>query len=57
MATGPHMRRIHGLNLPTGVILLASQMRPIVTSVNASTTRATIMTTPTIQPSTPMMSV
>ena len=51
------MRRSQGLNLPAGVGRLRSQMRPMVTSVKASTTRATVMTRPTTPAETPMTSV
>ena len=57
-ATGTHIRLIHGRNLPTpGTGRLRSQMRPMVTSVNASTKRAAIMMVPTTPADTPITSV
>ena len=53
-----HILRSHGLNLPTpGTVGLASQMRPIVTSVKASTNRAIIMMAPTAPADMPITSV
>ena len=57
IATGPHIRRIQGLNLPACVPRDLSQMRPIVTSVNASTNLAIIITIPTLKAETPITSV
>ena len=57
-ATGTHMRRIQGRNLPTpGTMRLRSQMRPMVTSVKLSARRASIMMVPTAPADTPMTSV
>ena len=57
IATGPLILRIQGLNFPTGVILLLSQILPIATSVKASTNRAIIITIPTTAAETPITSV
>lgn len=57
MATGPHIRSSQGLNLPWAVVRERSQMRPIVTSVKASTMRAMVITRPTTPAETPMTSV
>ena len=56
-ATGPHMRRSHGANLPLAVGLLRSTIWPIVTSVKASTMRQTIIMVPTRAAEMPMTSV
>jgi len=57
IATGTHILRIHGLNFPSFPVGLLSQIRPIVTSVNASTKRAIIIIPPTIAAGTPITSV
>lgn len=49
-ATGPHILRIQHRNFPSRAGGAASTMRPIVTSVNASTNRATRNSVPTIPP-------
>ena len=57
-ATGTHMRLIHGLNRPTpGTTRLLSHRRPIVTSVTASVSRASIMIVPTAPAEMPTTSV
>ena len=53
MATGPAMRRIHCLNLPSFPGLHTSTIRPIVISVNASTTLAARNRVPTAAPGIP----
>ena len=57
MATGPHIRLIHGRNLPSFVGLERSTICPIVTSVNASTKRAAIISIPTTPADNPITSV
>ena len=57
IATGPHIRSNHGLNLPDLVSLLLSHILPIATSVNESTKRAAIITIPTTPAAMPITSV
>ena len=57
MATGPHIRLIHGLNFPSFVGRDRSTICPIVTSVTASTNRAAIIRSPTTAAGTPITSV
>ena len=56
-ATGPIMRRIQRRNLPFLVVLLRSTIWPMVTSVKASTKRATIIIRPNSAAETPITSV
>ena len=53
MATGPAIRRIHCLKRPSFPGLQMSTIRPMVTSVKASTTRATRNSVPTAAPGIP----
>ena len=57
IATGPAIRRIHGLNFPSFVGLERSTICPIVTSVKASTNLAAIINTPTTPALIPITSV
>ena len=55
-ATNPDILLIHGRNFPFFPGLLLSTICPMVTSVNASTIRATIIIIPTSFTSTPITS-